>query len=103
MARAPLPTKILNYLLSEFRMTVRPNTVVPRCTHRRAGRLENRDQRWYLPSWIVHHPEGDIDAVLHWFLPSSLYFEASSPPHLMFDVIRGESSESILSSATRRR
>jgi hypothetical protein len=43
--------EILNYLLSEFRMTVRPNTVVPRCNAtRRAGQLENRDQRWYLPS-----------------------------------------------------
>jgi hypothetical protein len=41
---------VLTYLSREFGMTVRPNhlgTALQR--HRRAGRLEFRDQRWYLP------------------------------------------------------
>ena len=41
---------ILNYLSREFGMTVRPNHLgIALQRHRRAGRLENRDQRWYLP------------------------------------------------------
>jgi hypothetical protein len=43
--------EILNYLLSEFGMTVRPNHLGAALQrHRRAGQLENRDQRWYLLS-----------------------------------------------------
>ena len=42
--------EILNYLSREFGMTVRPNHLgIALQRHRRAGRLENRDQRWYLP------------------------------------------------------
>jgi hypothetical protein len=42
---------ILDYLSREFGMTVRPNHLgIALQRHRRAGRLENRDQRWYLPS-----------------------------------------------------
>jgi hypothetical protein len=38
-------------LSREFGMTVRPNHLgIALQRHRRAGRLENRDQRWYLPS-----------------------------------------------------
>ena len=41
---------VLNYLSREFGMTVRPNHLgIALQRHRRAGRLENRDQRWYLP------------------------------------------------------
>ena len=41
---------ILNHLSREFGMTVRPNHLgIALQRHRRAGRLENRDQRWYLP------------------------------------------------------
>jgi hypothetical protein len=36
-----------------FPMTVRPNHLgIALQRHRRAGRLENRDQRWYLPSSV---------------------------------------------------
>ena len=45
------PNDILNHLSREFGMTVRPNHLgIALQRHRRAGRLENRDQRWYLPS-----------------------------------------------------
>jgi hypothetical protein len=41
---------VLHYLSREFGMTVRPNHLgIALQRHRRAGRLENRDQRWYLP------------------------------------------------------
>jgi hypothetical protein len=41
---------VLGYLSRKFGMTVRPNHLgVVLQRHRRAGRLENRDQRWYLP------------------------------------------------------
>ena len=41
---------VLDYLSREFGMTVRPNHLgIALQRHRRAGRLENRDQRWYLP------------------------------------------------------
>ena len=44
-------TDILNHLSREFGMTVRPNHLgIALQRHRRAGRLDNRDQRWYLPS-----------------------------------------------------
>ena len=42
---------VLDYISREFGMTVRPNHLgIALQRHRRAGRLENRDQRWYLPS-----------------------------------------------------
>lgn len=42
--------EILNYLSRELGMTVRPNHLgIALQRHRRAGRLENRDERWYLP------------------------------------------------------
>src|SRR5439155_26755233 len=45
------PNDILNHLSREFGMTVRPNHLgIALQRHRRAGRLENRDQRWYLPA-----------------------------------------------------
>jgi hypothetical protein len=38
-------------------MTVRPNHLGAALQrHRRAGRLENRDQRWYLPSAAQSEP-----------------------------------------------
>ena len=41
---------ILNHLSREFGMAVRPNHLgIALQRHRRAGRLDNRDQRWYLP------------------------------------------------------
>ncbi len=41
---------VMNYLSREFGMTVRPNHLgIALQRHRRAGRLENRDQRWYAP------------------------------------------------------
>jgi hypothetical protein len=41
---------VLDYLLRQLGMTVRPNHLgIALQRHRRAGRLENRDQRWYLP------------------------------------------------------
>lgn len=42
--------EIMNYLSRQFGMSVRPNHLgIALQRHRRAGRLENRDQRWYLP------------------------------------------------------
>jgi hypothetical protein len=42
---------VLSYLSRRFGMTVRPNHLgIALQRHRRAGRLENRDQRWYLLS-----------------------------------------------------
>ncbi len=42
--------EILNYLLSEFGMTVRTNHLGAALQrHRRVGRLEDRDQRWCRP------------------------------------------------------
>lgn len=41
---------VLTYLSQKFGMTVRPNHLgMALQRHRRAGRLELRDQRWYLP------------------------------------------------------
>jgi hypothetical protein len=43
--------EILSYLSREFGMTVKPNHLgIALQRHRRTGRLENRDQRWYLTS-----------------------------------------------------
>ena len=42
--------EVLNYLSREFGMTVRPNHLgMALQRHRRAGRLDNRNQRWRLP------------------------------------------------------
>jgi hypothetical protein len=42
-------SEVLNYLSREFRMTVRPNHLgMALQRHRRAGQLENRNQRWYV-------------------------------------------------------
>jgi len=44
---------VLSYLSRRFGMTVRPNHLgIALQRHRRAGRLENRDQRWYLSSSV---------------------------------------------------
>ena len=43
--------EILSHLSREFGMAVRPNHLgIALQRHRRAGRLENRDQRWHLPA-----------------------------------------------------
>jgi hypothetical protein len=43
--------EILSDLAREFGMSVRPNHLgIALQRHRRGGRLENRDHRWYLPS-----------------------------------------------------
>jgi hypothetical protein len=43
--------EILSHLSREFGMQVRPNHLgIALQRHRRAGRLENRDQRWFLPA-----------------------------------------------------
>ena len=45
--------EVLSYLSRRFGMTVRPNHLgIALQRHRRAGRLENRDQRWYLQSSV---------------------------------------------------
>ncbi len=42
--------EVLNYLSRKFGMTIRPNHLgMTLQRHRRAGQLENRNQRWYLP------------------------------------------------------
>jgi hypothetical protein len=43
-------SEVLNHLSREFGMAVRPNHLgMALQRHRRAGRLDNRDQRWHLP------------------------------------------------------
>lgn len=43
-------SEVLAYLSREFGMTVRPNHLgIALQRHRRAGRLESRDSRWFLP------------------------------------------------------
>jgi hypothetical protein len=43
--------EVRKFLSQKFGLTVRPNHLgIALQRHRRAGRLENRDQRWYLPS-----------------------------------------------------
>ena len=45
------PAELLNYISREFGLTIRPNHLGAALQrHRRAGQLENRDQRWYLLS-----------------------------------------------------
>lgn len=42
--------ELLSYLSRQFGMAVRPNHLgIALQRHRRAGRLENRDSRWFLP------------------------------------------------------
>ena len=42
--------EVLNYLSRKFGMTVRPNHLgIALQRHRRAGHVENRNQRWHLP------------------------------------------------------
>jgi hypothetical protein len=42
-------SEVLNYLSQKFGMTVRPNHLgIALQRHRRAGHLENRNQRWHL-------------------------------------------------------
>ena len=42
-------SEVLNYLSREFGMTIRPNHLgMALQRHRRAGRLNNRNQRWHL-------------------------------------------------------
>jgi hypothetical protein len=42
--------EVMNYLSHELGMSVRPNHLgIALQRHRRAGRLENRDDRWFLP------------------------------------------------------
>jgi hypothetical protein len=42
--------EVMNYLSHELGMSVRPNHLgIALQRHRRAGRLENRGQRWFLP------------------------------------------------------
>jgi hypothetical protein len=54
--------EVLDYLSREFGMTVRPNHLgIALQRHRRAGRLENRDQRWYLPPSV--HGDQSADSV----------------------------------------
>jgi hypothetical protein len=46
--------EILGHLSREFGMAVRPNHLgIALQRHRRAGRLENRDQRWHLPPSVL--------------------------------------------------
>jgi hypothetical protein len=48
---------VLGYLSREFKMAVRPNHLgIALQRHRRAGRLENRDERWYLPQSAHREP-----------------------------------------------
>jgi hypothetical protein len=48
-AEGAAANEVLSYLAQEFGMRVRPNHLgIALQRHRRAGRLENRDQRWYL-------------------------------------------------------
>jgi hypothetical protein len=45
-----IASEILEYVLQEFGLKVRPNHLgMALQRHRRAGRLQLRDQRWYLP------------------------------------------------------
>ena len=44
------PNEVLSYLPREFGMSVRPNHLgIALQRHRRAGRLETRDSRWFMP------------------------------------------------------
>jgi hypothetical protein len=50
-AKGASADEVRKYLSRKFGLTVRPNHLGSALQrHRRAGRLENRDQRWYLPA-----------------------------------------------------
>jgi transposase len=50
-AKGASADEVLEYLSRKFGLTIRPNHLGSALhRHRRAGRLESRDQRWYLPS-----------------------------------------------------
>jgi|GEM_PF-842463 hypothetical protein len=49
------PNEILDYLSREFGLKVRPNHLgIALQRHRRGGRLETRDSRWFLPQGAPH-------------------------------------------------
>ena len=49
-AEGATPSEVLSYLAREFGMAVRPNHLgIALQRHRRAGRLETRDSRWFMP------------------------------------------------------
>jgi hypothetical protein len=50
-AKGASADEVRKYLSRKFGLTVRPNHLGSALQrHRRAGRLENRNQRWYLPA-----------------------------------------------------
>jgi hypothetical protein len=50
-AKGASADEVLKYLVRKFGLRVRPNHLGSALQrHRRAGRLENRDQRWYAPT-----------------------------------------------------
>jgi hypothetical protein len=50
-AKGASADEVRKYLSRKFGLTIRPNHLGSALqAHRRAGRLENRDQRWYLPA-----------------------------------------------------
>jgi hypothetical protein len=50
-AKGASADEVRKYLSRKFGLTIRPNHLGSALqAHRRAGRLETRDQRWYLPS-----------------------------------------------------
>lgn len=56
-AEGATAAEVLTYLSRDLGMTVRPNHLgIALQRHRRAGRLENRDQRWFLPQ-SMHQEE----------------------------------------------
>jgi hypothetical protein len=49
-------SEVLGYLSRELGMTVRPNHLgIALQRHRRAGRLETRDSRWFMPQQASSH------------------------------------------------
>jgi hypothetical protein len=49
-AKGASAEEVLKYLSRKFGLTVRPNHLGSALQHHRhEGRLENRDQRWYVP------------------------------------------------------
>ena len=54
---------VMNYLSREFGMTVRPNHLgIALQRHRRAGRLENRDEKWFAPH-SMHREQSEQSAM----------------------------------------
>src|SRR5262245_41260793 len=55
-AEGATSSEVLGYLSREFGMTVRPNHLgIALQRHRRAGRLESRDSRWFMPQQAPSH------------------------------------------------